>query len=232
MKVSAINSFSPSVNFEKRERKANEVSRGHQTNPMKAVPLAVLIAMSPLNSVDTKAQDIQVRTEQTSNSNKNTRDYYIVAYYQYENPNCYIEFLGDRPGGDYSLARLNFKETKNIPPIRDENGVLHEAEQTTEKTVVLTGLAIDSVDVYPSEYSSLLDKDTLFVLHYMVGNGTKKIMPPVDKNTKKQINPNKKPIELDLESADYAIPEHFYEDLKETMGDRIKYYSKRKKAWF
>ena len=50
MKVNAINGINQSVSFEKRSKRADKAQAQHQTNPMKAVPLAVLIAMSPLNA--------------------------------------------------------------------------------------------------------------------------------------------------------------------------------------
>ena len=65
MKISAINGFRSDVTFEKKPNKESIVVSRPQTSSLKAIPLAVLIAMSPLNAVQA-----QNKAENTNSATK------------------------------------------------------------------------------------------------------------------------------------------------------------------
>ncbi len=125
MKVNAINGINQSVSFEKRNKCAYKAQAQHQTNPMKAVPLAVLIAMSPLNvpAQNASAQTGSItKTEQVAQPEEK-----VVLTYSYEKPTRantgkadFIFYSTDGDDSSIEKVKINF-ETSHFYKTKGDN---------------------------------------------------------------------------------------------------------------
>ena len=125
MKVNAINGINQSVSFEKRSKRTDKAQAQHQTNPMKAVPLAVLIAMSPLNAPaqNTSAQTSSAtKTEQVAQPEEK-----VVLTYSYEKPTRantgkadFIFYSTDGDDSSIEKVKINF-ETSHFYKTKGDN---------------------------------------------------------------------------------------------------------------
>lgn len=134
MKVSAVNSHRlNSLHFE--GKKAKEVQKPvHSSNPIKAIPVAVLIAMSPLNAPLMNAKPVVSAEPQTEISAKQEK---VVATAEYPNATpdkdmgCTIYFISN-DGDDNSAEKVqmvfnikdNLYDNKKLAAVRSETKVV------------------------------------------------------------------------------------------------------------
>ena len=117
MKISAINGFRSDVTFEKKPNKESIVVSRPQTSSLKAIPLAVLIAMSPLNAVQA-----QNKAENTNSATKTEQVYEDKELLVLEHPDalafskgctCVLSFISnDGDDNNVEKVKLTFKESK------------------------------------------------------------------------------------------------------------------------
>ena len=106
MKVSAVNSHRlNSLHFE--GKKAKEVQKPvHSSNPIKAIPVAVLIAMSPINAPKIDASPVAAKTEAVAVARPTiTEPQSFVESKKFSNDNNYY-FVGvvkDNQNGNYKI---------------------------------------------------------------------------------------------------------------------------------
>lgn len=134
MKVSAVNSHRlNSLHFE--GTKAKEVQKPvHSSNPIKAIPVAVLIAMSPINAPLMNAKPVVSAEPQTEISTKQEK---VVATAEYPNATpdkdmgCTIYFISN-DGDDNSAEKVqmvfnikdNLYDNKKLAAVRSETKVV------------------------------------------------------------------------------------------------------------
>ena len=116
MKVSAVNSHRlNSLHFE--GKKAKEVQKPvHSSNPIKAIPVAVLIAMSPINAPKIDASPVAAKTEAVAVARPTiTEPQSFVESKKFSNDNNYY-FVGvvkDNQNGNYKIW------IESVPKIHD-----------------------------------------------------------------------------------------------------------------
>lgn len=117
MKISAINGFRSDVTFEKKPNKESIVASRPQTSSLKAIPLAVLIAMSPLNAVQA-----QNKAENTNSATKTEQVYEDKELLVLEHPkalafsngSCALSFISN-DGDDSDAEKIVLKFKKSTP---------------------------------------------------------------------------------------------------------------------
>lgn len=137
MKVNAINGINQSVSFEKRNKRADKAQAQHQTNPMKAVPLAVLIAMSPLNAPaqNTSAQaNSATKTEQVAQPEEKVLQALKIENASPRFGDCILELVST-DGDD------NFSEKVSLT-FDDDSYFLDHSKRFTVKIDELKNLAV------------------------------------------------------------------------------------------
>lgn len=225
MQVSAISGYTNqrvnnNIQFQgKKERQ--EINTPSHSNPFKAIPLAVLLAMSPLNIQPVNAQNTTSSSVTTETQHK---PLVVIATYNYENATprtrpepCYMEFLGrDIDGDDFEILRLNFSQKRA--------NYVHDS--ITNEPIPIDFNHMTTLDL------TTLEKRTVT---YLKADGSKKVeieyfaggpavvydTPGVYHATKEPVK--RKPIASSFNYYSKRITEDFYNVLKDTMGDEVAY---------
>ena len=118
MKVEAIRSYVNNVNFGKKVNKEHQVASRPQTSSLKAIPLAVMLAMSPLNAVQA-----QNKAENTNSATKTEQVYEDKELLVLEHPDalafskgctCVLSFISN-DGDDNNVEKVKLKFKKSTP---------------------------------------------------------------------------------------------------------------------
>ena len=224
MKVNAINGINQSVSFEKRNKRADKAQAQHQTNPMKAVPLAVLIAMSPLNA---PAQNTSSQTNSTTKVEqmmKLAEKDELVSYAVYDNPSgyrkkCLIQLYSLDGGNSIDRIMLNFA------PVPAKKKDL-EAQNLPDNLLgrVKVSLKLDTLKKV-TNYLNDGEKQWVYSEEYFaVGPAKKEFSSFRDKATYELV-PNSDDLNFEMmtDNEEVYITEQFYNDLKESLGEQVKY---------
>lgn len=118
MKVNAIESYNRinNINFESKKSSKKEPPSHHTTVPIKAVPVIVLMAMSPLNAPISTAQSTQATKPQTEvvTNNEKVLASYIIKNASPKYGDCTMDLIST-DGNDTNIEKvaLKFKNTSD-----------------------------------------------------------------------------------------------------------------------
>ena len=227
MQVSAISGYTNqrvnnNIQFQGKKDK-REINTPPHSNPLKAIPLAVLLAMSPLNIQPASAQNT---TSSTVTAETQHKPLVVIATYNYENATprtrpepCYMEFMGrDINGDDFELLRLNFSQKRaNYIDTEKQKSVPFDYEHIT--TIDLQKLEKQTVNYINPDGSK---RET--VIEYYAGG------PAIVYDTPGVYHATKEPVDRKPKISGFNyyakwITEDFYNILKNAMGDEVEYIS-------
>lgn len=233
MRISAINSYVnqkryDNIQFQGKKDK-REINTPSHSNPLKAIPLAVLLAMSPLNIQPVSAQNTTSSSVTTETQHKPLK---VIATYNYEKSTprkdsepCYMEFLGrDIDGDDFEILRLNFSQKRanyvhdsiTNEPIPIDFNHMTTLDLTTLEIRIVTYLKADGSKKVEIEY-------------FAGGPAVVYDTPGVYHATKEPVK--RKPIPSYFNYYSRRITEDFYNVLKDTMGDEVLYKNTTRERW-
>lgn len=224
MRISAINSYVnqqryDNIQFQSKKDK-REINTPPHSNLFKAIPLAVLLAMSPLNIQPANAQN----TTSSVTTETQHKPLVVIATYNYENATprtrpepCYMEFIGrDINGDDFEILRLNFSQ-KRANYVHDSitnDPIPIDFNHMT--TLDLTTLEIRTVTYLKDDGSKKVE-----IEYFAGGPAVVYDTPGVYHATKEPVK--RKPIASYFNYYSKRITEDFYNVLKDTMGDEVAY---------
>ena len=222
MKVNAINGINQSVSFEKRSKRTDKAQAQHQTNPMKAVPLAVLIAMSPLNA---PAQNTSSQTNSTTKVEQMmelAKKDQFVGYTIYEKPSvycnkCLIQLYSLDGSDNYDRIMLTFAAL----PAKEKDLEAHNIPSNLFCDAKVT-LKLDTLKKV-TNYKIIDGEKTLFSEeYYAVGLAKKRFSNFNDKTTYELVsNSADLNFEMMSDNEEVSITKKFYDDLKESFGNLV-----------
>lgn len=205
------------ISFESRKENKNKNHDKFVSSPLKAVPLAVLLAMSPLNSVD--AQNV-IKEGLTENkvSVYNGKETRIYNYTQKVSPIDHItipdvlEFTS-RDGDDIPEG-VRLKRTERFGTNVTIDGVNNKAVLQKDNNLNITSLMVEHVtDTRNGEVKK-------YDVYYAVGDNLTK-STYFDRENQSVILG--KPKRGKLINSKIGISENLYNIIADTMGDKITY---------
>lgn len=222
MKISAINGFRSDVTFEKKPNKESIVVSRPQTSSLKAIPLAVLIAMSPLN---TSVQNASAQTSSTTKVEqmmKLAEKDQLVGYTIYEKPSvycnkCLIQLYSLDGSDNYDRIMLTFAAL----PAKEKDLEAHNIPSNLFCDAKVT-LKLDTLKKV-TNYKIIDGEKTLFSEeYYAVGPAKKRFSNFNDKTTYELVsNSADLNFEMMSDNEEVSITKKFYDDLKESFGNLV-----------
>lgn len=211
MKVNAINSYKfNNVHFEgKKSKQDNRIM--NTTTPIKAVPVIVLMAMSPLNAPLMNAKPVVSAEPQTEISAKQDK---VVASEQYfgatpsKDTRCTINYISN-DGQDDSIERVQLVFDRKTDSYNKQNEIYQSSY--IMDVVNMNALLKRTIKTIGSD-----KKITTENFYFVSGNGTK-IVKVKDLNGKTLSSKIDEKNNLQVE-----ITENFYNDLKSISDESIK----------
>ena len=222
MKVEAIRSYVNNVNFGKKVNKEHQVVSRPQTSSLKAIPLAVLIAMSPLN---TSVQNASAQTSSTTKVEqmmKLAEKDQLVGYTIYEKPSvycnkCLIQLYSLDGSDNYDRIMLTFAAL----PAKEKDLEAHNIPSNLFCDAKVT-LKLDTLKKV-TNYKIIDGEKTLFSEeYYAVGLAKKRFSNFNDKTTYELVsNSADLNFEMMSDNEEVSITKKFYDDLKESFGNLV-----------
>lgn len=211
MKVNSVTGYKFNNNVDFTGKKSKTQQTQHTTNPMKAVPVIVLMAMSPLNAPVTNARPVASAQPQTEVVSKQRK---VIASDNYPNPapddnvKCIINYISD-DGDDDSIEKLQlvFSEMTNIR--NKQNELSHRLSIVN---AIDMSTLIKRIVKTVAEDGSVTKQN----VYYVAGPGTK-IVKSIDLDGNIMSRKSDEKDDLKVE-----ITEQFYNDLKSVSDESIK----------
>ena len=236
--ITAVNNISfknnySQVNFEGRKDKEH---RGHRgiTNTIKAIPLATLIALSPLNTVEVNAQS---RTQKPVQTEK------LVGYGDYEGNPIGVEYYNqdDPKAKDYDKAYMENTNASIFLYSNDGDDTNAEYAQLClvtprQRTTVINGkkvtyrysdqkiINIKSLGILNNQSLNMHNPYTLGEIYYVCGSG-EEISTVGMSGTEVIKDPNRKSYKKIKSNMQVAVSKELFEDLKKVCGNSVKYWN-------
>ena len=212
MKISAINGLTNSyINFEGKKRDTQEIQKPvHSSSPLKAIPLAALIAMSPLNAPGLNAQ--QAVIVQTTQQNK------ILGSAQYENAtpynnyNCTLRYISN-DNDDSTVEKIQFIFDKTVKQVKK-----HDRKEELYAYRYLSNI-IDFSTLKKINITTIDDEGNIkySAKYYVEGPGTKyTVVKDLQGDVVSRNYHSEKNIKME-------ITKNFFEDLKSVIDKSINY---------
>ena len=180
----------------------------HSSNMIKSIPVAVLIAMSPLNA-PLQAQNSLVQTTSVNYIEDELHGYHYDKGKTSDGTHCKLtvyEAEDNKKSAEISLT----KKLSSYALDKDNNIVdafrIKEVIMTPTDVYKTTEL-VDNIDGY---------KD-IKTKYYAVGSGTEYISVPLSTNPNIALNEDAEPMENDFDSARYEISADLYKSLKKLL---------------
>ena len=201
MKVFAIkNHNSNNVQFgRKNEKKIPESA--HSANPMKAVPVALLIAMSPVNMQNANAQIFPAQLEQIQHNEDELVGLDSCSTATPDGNPGKVKMYMSRDGEEYIKLNL-LKKT--------------DAFAMNSKYETVNASKISTIDIRPEEFliettsysgKGQKSKETKY---YVIGSGIQYVSQVIDATTGEPLKRPYKDYILKIESQKFEITEDFY----------------------
>lgn len=208
MRINSINNYNfANVPFE--GCKNNDVQTPvHSANPIKAIPVAVLIAMSPLNA-PIQAQNPLFKTSTVHYVEDSIHGYHYDKGKTSDGTHCKLNVYTSEDNEKAAEISL----TKRIPSYAvDTNNNVVNAYRIKEvimkpKVVYKKTETVDNING---------SKD-IKTKYYAIGSGTEYISVPLSNNPNIVLNKNAEPIEHDFDNAKYEISADLYKSLKKIL---------------
>lgn len=205
MHINAINNYRFN-NIHYKGKKQNEIQKPvHTSSTIKAIPVAVLIAMSPLNA-PLQAQNSLVQTTSVN---------YIedeIHGYHYDkgktSDGTYCKMTVNTSEDNEKIIEINL--TKRIPSFAvDENNNVVNAYRVREVEMIPESVCkkTETVDNFDGS------KD-IKTKYYVIGSGTEYTSVPLVNNPNIVLNNEVEPIVTDFSNAKYEISAELYRSLK------------------
>ena len=211
MKVSAINCFEYNNTLFQGKKNKETPAPVHTSSPLKAIPVAVLIAMSPLNTPVVNAQEPSTTIEYADSkselvaqdffhSNKANIGSCRVDVYKTKNGEKYVELHIAKKIDSYAL---------------DDKGNFVDAYRLKE--VILNPVGI-SGNIETRNYSKSGQK--VIAAYYVTGSGSEYTSEP------KTLDPDAKlrktqPMSRNFDNEKFEIPAEAYKHLKKVLKGQI-----------
>ena len=129
MKINAIENYRlNNIQFESNKNKGIQ-KPVHSSNPIKAIPVAVLVAMSPLNAPETHAIPLPLQTEITSSvRQKTSRPASFIESKEFHSGHndCLVGVVKDKQSGNYRLWLESIPKDRTEIDIYGLNGYITE----------------------------------------------------------------------------------------------------------
>lgn len=219
------------VHFEgKKERK----NHSGISNTIKAIPLATLIALSPLNTVEVNAQSKTQKPEQTEK---------VVGYGDYEGNPIGVEYYNqdDPKAKDYDKAYM--ENTNASIFFYSNDGDDSKAEYARlflvtprQRTTVINGkkvtytysdqkiIKIESLGILNNQSLNMHNPYTLGEIYYVCGSG-EEISTVGMCGTEAVKDPERKSYKKIKSNMQVAVSKELFEDLKNILGNTVKYWN-------
>ena len=213
MKISAINGYSfNNVNFEARRKKDIDVPV-HKATPVKAIPLALLIAMSPVNAQVPTGPRTAKQVEYSIPDEKE-----ITTQFQIKNAT---------PDGSPGIVTIyDTGNNKKSMEIHLNNKISSYAIDVNDN--VVNAYRLKEVDIIPEELYSKIETvstvgghSTVKKRFYVVGSGTEYTNPPRAVDETIELMEVSNPIIGTASHQKYEISEDLYKYLKKVLKEQI-----------
>ena len=208
MKINAINNYRfTNINFE--GRKSKEVQKpAHSASPIKAIPVAFLIAMSPLNA-PLQAQSPLAETASVNYIEDDLHGYHYDKGKTSDGTYCKLTLYTSDDNKKYAEIGL----TKRLLSYAiDENNNVVNAYRIKE--VVMTPKAVYKKTETVNNIDGSKDIKTKY---YAEGSGTEYISVPLSSNPNIALNEDAEPMESKFDNAKYEISADLYKSLKKML---------------
>lgn len=213
MKVNAISNYNfKNIHFE--SKKNTEIQKPvHASNPIKAIPLAVLLAMSPLNTpAQTQTKPTQAEYTQYTDNNALTGKYYNK---------------GVTPKGVHCQMTVFDNEDKHKSVVLNLTQKIGSYAIDTNRNVV-DAYRIKEVELIPEKLYSKTEivnfvngKKEVNTKYYVIGSGTEYTSVPMVNDTSVVLKQGTNTTVFDVNQERYEINESMYNSLKEILKDQI-----------
>lgn len=212
MKISAINGYSfNNANFEARRRKEVDAPV-HKVNPAKAIPLALLIAMSPVNAqVPTGPRTAYVTEQMMQEENETVAQNYVKKATPEGFPARIDVYC---PDGSSKKLVVSFPKKISSYAI-DKDGNIVDAYRIREITITPEALSC-----YKST-RNFRDGKEVIEKYYVTGSGTEYTDVPQAADSSVILKDGTRPINSKVEHFRYEISEDLYKMIKNMIGDKI-----------
>lgn len=201
MKISAINNYQVNIpNFE--GKKSNNIqSSAHTSTPLKAVPVALLIAMSPVDMPKATAQISPVKLEQIQKTQDELVDEQICQNATPDNMPGRIKMYMSRDGEEYIKIDL----AKDVDAFAmNDNGDFVDAVKTINVEIRPEEFLIENIS-YSGRGKSAKERK-----YYVIGSGIRYVSQVKDAQTGDKIKRSYDKDTLKIESQKFEITEDFY----------------------
>ena len=208
MQINSINSYRfTNINFE--GRKSKEVQKPvHSASPIKAIPVAFLIAMSPLNA-PLQAQSPLTETTSVNYIEDDLHGYHYDKGKTSDGTHCQLTLYTS----DDNKESAEISLTKRLLSYAiDENNNVVNAYRIKE--VIMTPKAVYKKTETVDNIDGSKDIKTKY---YAEGSGTEYISVPLSINPNIVLNEDAEPMENDFDSARYEISADLYKSLKKLL---------------
>ena len=201
MKIQAINNFHLNqINFESKKSN-NTQSAGHTSAPLKAIPVALLMAMSPLNMQKATAQVYPVQLEQIQHNEDE-----LVGL-----DSCSTATPDGNPGKVKMYMSRDGEEYIKLNLLKKTDAFAMNSKQET-----VSASKISTIDIRPEEF--LIETTTYSgkgqrskeTKYYVVGSGIQYVSQIIDATTGEPLKRPYKDYILKIESQKFEITEEFY----------------------
>ena len=221
MQIQAINNYHLNqINFESKQKNQAEAP-AHATTPLKSIPVALLIAMSPVKAPMVKAQAPATRTEVITAYEDEDEDF--------EDTEKVIQFSFDNAMKDGRPCRITvYNSVENGRTVK-----LHFDTQIKAYAMTVDGDIVDAyrnreIDISPEElFSETEVRDNMKggkkieTKYYVIGSGREFTEPPrpIDGSVKtKEVT---QPIDAKVKHRKYEVSQKLFEYLREILIDNI-----------
>ena len=224
MKISAINGFRSGVTFEKKPNKESIVVSRPQTSSLKAIPLAVMLAMSPLNAVQAQNKaDVSSKPKIEQLMKMAEKDKLMMSLDYKEACNfltgCQVQLYSLDGGNTYNRFMLDFEPNA----VNKKDLEKHKIPKDLSCEVQIN-LKLDTLKKVTTYFDDGEDRWIFSNRYYAVGPAIKKYMNFMNA-TSYELIPNSSDFHFEeqTENEEVSITEDFYNDLKAIFNDAVKY---------
>ena len=212
MKISAINNCRfNNINFEGKKSR-NLQTPVHSSTPVKAIPVALLMAMSPINTPVTVAQSSAAQTE------------YSIPEEDLATKYIFTEAMPDGSAGMITVHRNG--EGKDIVELHLKNKI--DSYALDQQNNMVDAYRLREIDIIPEKlYSKIETRNSssggkkVEAKYYVVGSGKEYTDTPQPFDKAIKLRDDTQPIILDVHSKRYEISKKLYNHLKLMMDGKI-----------
>ena len=219
MKINAVNSYHfDKINFESKRQK-NVQAPAYTTSTLKAIPVALLMAMSPVNAQepmtprDAKQVEYAIPDEEE-----------IITQFRFENatPDGNAGFISVRSADNNKKSVEIHLNNKISSYAVDVNGNVVDAYRLRE------------IEIKPEKLSSIVESKSYMnggtsvkTRYYVIGSGTEYTNPPKPIDRTLDVREVSQPIVMKVEHKKYEISGKLYKYLKDLLKDNVEINEER-----